>query len=213
MPSNNENSRTHLHNWDGSWVPVGYSYGDSILPVTTNWGQRPTYFVARGPSSGSAPTAPSGAGANIDKVLLVGWHPSTSGHNVQILRVGVSALLGTAVTYLYSVYRAAIAPAGGTTVSSRPADAADAASDMTWMYTSTNAIGTQAINGSFCDHAVISTVGGHNEVVLYEWEPSGDMKPIILAPNVGDGIVVTSRATTNTAPDAIITVTYTERAF
>jgi len=183
------------------------------LKVDVNASQRATYIVSRGPASGTAPTAPiaPAAVANADKILLTGWHPASSTKLVKVKRVTISALLGTAVTYLYSLYRmAAVVPTGGTAVVSRPTDSSEVASDTSWMYQNTTALATAVQDGSICDVAQIGAVGGHNAVTLYEWMPGGAMESIFIRPGVLEGIVITSRTTTATAPDAIITVEYTE---
>ena len=185
----------------------------SLRPsVSFGWGET-TYTVARGPASGTAPVAPAApaAVANTDKILLTGYHLSTSTKTVRIKKITVSALLGTAVTYLYSVYRtSATTPTGGTAVASRSHNAASAASDTVWMYQNTVAIATALVDGSIVDVAMVSAIGGHGPVILYEFKPGAECEELIIRPGVAEGYAICSRTTTATAPDAIILVEYTE---
>ena len=189
-------------------LPAGDKFLGSVQVST--W-QRSTFYVARGPASGTAPAAPVNPvpTANQDKILLVGWHDASITKTARIRKISVSALLGTAVTYLYSVYRVQGVPSGGTTVVSRPAWPDDVSS-MQWMYQTTTATSTVLVNGSLIDKAVPSTTGGHEECVLYQWDPMGEAQPLTIPAYRLDGIAITSRCTTNTAPDAIITIEYTE---
>lgn len=203
----------YVRDRDGMWKKVGWGGADASMPVTVSMGQPlATYWVSRGPSSGSAPVAPSNPAPvqNVDKVLLVGWHTASSVKTVRIKSINVSALVTQNTRYLYSVYRCAAVPIGGEAIASRSADIDDPESEMQWMYESTVPLGTQVVDGSICDKATPATNAGHDVMNLYQWQDSGQTKPITVKSGMLDGIVITSRSTGNSAPDAIITIEYTE---
>ncbi len=193
------------------------TYG-SALNVNTNSVQLATYHVNRGPQAGSAPANPTTPAVvmNQPKILLTGWHAASSTKTVRIRRIRISAVLGGQVSYIYEVYRTNTAPTGGTTVVSRPSDSSDPASDTSWMYQSTVAIGTQLVDGSLLDQAVLGEPGsmgsgsGHNEIILYDWQENGQTKPLTIRAGVLEGFCITVKTPGLTAPDAIINVTYTE---
>ncbi len=193
------------------------TYG-SALNVNTNALQLATYHVNRSPQAGVAPGSPATPAmvANTPKIMLVGWHAASSTKTVRIRRIRISAAFALTVTYVYEVYRTNVAPTGGTTVVSRPSDSADPASDTSWMFQSTVAIGTQLVDGSLVDQAVIATNGamgvasGHGEIILYDWQENGQTKPLTMRAGVLEGFCITVKSTGTGAPDSVINVTYTE---
>ena len=188
----------------------GWRSAGEAANVNSNAIQKATYHVARGPASGVA-GATVATVANIDKVLLTGTHLAAASKTVRIRRIVISAWLGAAATYLYSVYRVgATAPAGGTAVVSRPSLESEAASEMTWNYLTTTALDTLVTANSLVDIAQPSTATGHAAVTLYDWQESGETKPLIARAGVAEGFAIAVRAVSTVGPDPIIQVTYTE---
>lgn len=197
--------------WGADGTAVDVSATDPF-PVNTNALQLRTYRAVRVVASGAAPAAAASpaAVANTPKILVTGHHTASDAQLVRIHLITVGAVLGTAVTYVYELYRTNSAPTGGATFAVQEAQEGDTATTMIWTYQSTLAIGTALVGAPLAAYSIPSTTTGHAAFNLYDWNESGPTKPLIIRASTLEGICVTSRTTTATAPDPVITVVYTE---
>jgi hypothetical protein len=135
--------------------------------------------------------------------------------NVRIRRITIeqSANATTAALQVYAVLRLTTAGTGGTAVTPRPFDTADAASGATAM-TLPTAKGTEGVelmrNAIILRQAISATATQLDDAVIWEQKPG--MKPIIIPAGTANGIAIKNLVAT-AAATMIVNVEFVETAF